>query len=334
MIKIMKPGLLASVQDMGRYGYQKYGVIASGVMDPLAHRIANLLVGNEENQPTIEVTLLGPLIEFQEDALISICGGDLSPSIYGQPVPMWRTIFVAKGSMLRFGSAESGCRAYLAVAGGLDVAPIMGSKSTYLRAEIDGHQGRALKPNDEVAIGEQSELSVRIMDQLHKNDVEDFVEARWSVATSIQPNLDLPFTIRVIKGRQFDWFSEKSKRQFQEATFSVTSQSDRMGYRLEGSTLELSEQKELISEAVSFGTIQVPSDGNPIVLLADRQTTGGYPKIAQIVSVDLSLMAQAKPGDKLRFEFITHEEAQELFITREAWINQVKHAIRLNVGGE
>ena len=148
MISIMKPGLLTSIQDLGRYTYQKYGVIASGVMDQLAHRIANLLVGNEENQPTMEITLLGPVLKFEKDSLISICGGDLSPSINGEPIRLWRTIFIKKGSLLKFGPCQMGCRAYLAVAGGFAVPEVMGSKSTYLRAGIGGYKGRALKTGD------------------------------------------------------------------------------------------------------------------------------------------------------------------------------------------
>lgn len=168
MITVIKPGLLTSVQDLGRFGFQKYGVIVSGVMDPLAHRISNLLVGNEENEPTLELTLLGPMIEFKENALISICGGDLSPSVNGKPVRLWRSVFVKKGSLLQFGPCKIGCRAYLAVAGGFNVPTIMNSSSTYLRAEIGGFNGRALKAGDQLKFGSPSNLSTRIIKHLVK----------------------------------------------------------------------------------------------------------------------------------------------------------------------
>ncbi|MRG86301.1 5-oxoprolinase subunit C family protein [Salinibacillus xinjiangensis] len=335
MIKVLKPGLLTSIQDLGRYGYQKYGVIASGVMDPFSHRVANLLVGNDENCPTMEISLLGPVIEFQQDAIISICGGNLTPTIDYKPIYMWRTIFVKKGSELRFGPAETGCRAYLAVAGGFDIPIIMDSYSTYLRGEIGGYHGRALQAGDEVAFGDSSERANRIMDKLvkaNRDSSQSFMDANWSVATEMLPELTGRSAVRVTKGRQYELFSEESQKQFQAESFRVSTQSDRMGYRLEGPALHLKEPEELISEAVSFGSVQVPSDGNPIVLLADRQTTGGYPKIAQVATVDLPCMAQLKPGEAVRFEFINHSEAQRLYLAREQYMRSLKNGILLKIG--
>ncbi|MGV3465565.1 MAG: biotin-dependent carboxyltransferase family protein [Heyndrickxia sp.] len=335
MITIKKPGLLSSIQDLGRYGYQKYGVIVSGAMDPLAHRIANLLVGNEEYESTLEMTLLGPVLEFHEDTLISLCGGDLSPTINGKSVPMWRTVYVKKGSELRFGSAKAGCRVYLAVAGGFSVPDVMGSKSTYLNAGIGGLNGRALKAGDQVAIHTPSPLSSKIILQMKRQDTnESFIEMEWSVASKLIPSFKKVQSIRVMRGRQFSLFRIKSQREFFSKAFEVTTQSDRMGYRLKGETLSLEQPTEMLSEAVSFGTIQVPSDGNPIILLADRQTTGGYPKIGQVASVDLSLLAQAKPGDELRFSEISHEEAEALLIDRERKIQELKKGILLKLHRE
>lgn len=328
MMTITKPGLLTSIQDLGRYGYQKYGVIASGSMDPFAHRIANLLVGNEENTSTLEITLLGPAIEFNEDALISICGGNLSPSIDGKAVRLWRSVFVRKGSTLRFGPSKAGCRAYLAVAGGYSVPDVMNSKSTYLRAEIGGYSGRALKAGDQVSFESHQALSTRILESLAKSlAAGSFVESDWLVAADLTPKLVSTPTIRVMKGRQFDLFTQESQEKLFAEPFEVTSQSDRMGYRLKGPALELEKAEEMISEAVQFGTIQVPSDGNPIVLLADRQTTGGYPKIGQIATVDLPYLAQAKPGDFICFMEVTHEKAQTLYLERERKIQQLKNGI-------
>ncbi|NHM33264.1 biotin-dependent carboxyltransferase family protein [Neobacillus terrae] len=330
MLTVVKPGLLTSVQDLGRYGYQKYGVIASGVMDQLSHRISNILVGNEENEPTLEITLLGPVIHFDKDTLISICGGDLSPSINGDPVRIWRTIFVKKGSKLSFGPAITGSRAYLAVAGGFVVPKVMDSKSTYLRAGIGGFEGRAFKAGDSLPFNLPGELSKVLFEYmaLQAGD-KPFIEMDWSVASDLIPLHQKDPSIRVMKGKHYPLFSQESKEKFFSQTFEVTPQSDRMGYRLKGSFLQLENPGELISEAVSFGSIQVPSEGNPIVLLADRQTTGGYPKIGQISSVDLPIIAQAKPGDHISFSEVTHETAQQLFLKREKKIKQLKNGILL-----
>jgi len=335
MITIKKPGLLTSIQDMGRNGYQKYGVIVSGGMDPLAHRIANFLVGNEENAPTLEITLLGPVLEFYEDTLISLCGGELTPLINGKPVSMWRTIYVKKGSELRFGAPKSGCRVYLAVSGGFSVPTVMGSTSTYISAGIGGFQGRALEAGDHIAVNPPSPQTSNIILRMKKQAKNQlFVEMEWSVASNIIPSFKKEQSIRVMRGRQFSLFTSESQKDFLSKSFEVTTQSDRMGYRLKGETLSLEQQTEMLSEAVSFGTIQVPSDGNPIILLADRQTTGGYPKIGQVASVDLSLLAQAKPGDRLSFKEITHEEAQLLLFDRERKIQELKKGILLKLNRE
>ncbi|WP_174732436.1 biotin-dependent carboxyltransferase family protein [Mesobacillus harenae] len=327
MIKILKPGLLSSIQDLGRYGYQKYGVIASGVMDPLAHRLANLLVGNNELEPTMEISLLGPTIQFEEDMLISIAGADLSPTINGEAVSPWRPIFVKKGAELKFGYAKYGCRAYLAAAGGFAVPSVMESKSTYLRAEIGGYNGRALKEGDILKVTPPSVLSQKIFESLKGNQL--FTEMDWTVAADLLPDLADQSRIRVIPGRQFSLFNKDSQIAIFNDPFEVTAQSDRMGYRLKGKEMALEKQEDMISEAVSFGSIQVPPDGNPIVLLADRQTTGGYPKIGQIATVDLPLIAQAKPGDSISFTEVTHEEAQRLYLEREEKIQQLKQGIKL-----
>ncbi|KZE64148.1 KipI antagonist [Fictibacillus phosphorivorans] len=332
MIKITKPGLLTSVQDLGRYGYQKYGVITSGVMDTTAHRIANLLVGNDENEATLELTLLGPDMEFRDDTLISICGGNLSPSINGKPVKLWRSVLVKAGSKLKFGGCKTGCRAYLAVAGGFDVPEVMDSKSTYIRAGIGGHNGKALQNDDELSIGKPSELSRQISEILAEERKDKaFSEMKWTISSDFTVSSVSKPHVRVMRGRQYDWFTTDSQMKLFTEHFEVTSQSDRMGYRLKGPELSLENKQEMLSEAVSFGTIQVPSEGNPIVLLADRQTTGGYPKIGQIATVDLSIMAQLKPGDKVQFVEVSHEVAQQLYLDREKKLHQLKQGIALKI---
>lgn len=330
MITVIKPGLSTSIQDIGRYGFQKYGIITSGAMDQLAHRIANLLVGNNENEPTLEITLLGPTIEFEQDSLIAICGGDLTPELNDKPIRNWRPVLVRKGSILKFGAYSKGCRAYLAVAGGIDVPIVMKSKSTYFRAKIGGFYGRALKKGDRLSGCSISQQSANILSSLKSDSItRKYNEGKWIINQDLIPNYSENPTIRVMKGRQFELFRQESQAKLFSKPFDITPQSDRMGYRLKGPMLALRNPMEMISESVCFGTIQVPADGNPIILLADRQTTGGYPKIAQVAAVDLPLLAQAKPGDTLRFTEITHSEAQLLFIQREKEIQQLKLGIKL-----
>ncbi|MFC7062025.1 biotin-dependent carboxyltransferase family protein [Halobacillus seohaensis] len=325
MMKIVKDGLLTTIQDLGRTGYQKYGVIASGSMDTYAHRIANLLVGNDEHEATIETTLLGPVIKFQKNTLISICGGDLSPTIDGQQVGMWKSIFVKSGALLKFGRPQSGCRSYIAIAGGMDIAKVMESHSTYIRAKIGGYEGRALQTDDEISLRSSP-------DYQFETGSSNFVETDWAIAAHMIPNYSSRPVISLINGPQYEWFDEKSKHSLYSEAFKVSSQSDRMGYRMNGPTLSLQNSKELISEAVAFGSIQVPPDGNPIILLADRQTTGGYPKIGQVASIDLPILCQMKPGEQLTFKEITLAQAQKAYIQQEHAIQQLKRSISLKNG--
>jgi antagonist of KipI len=329
-IKVMRPGLLSSIQDIGRYGMQKHGVIVSGAMDSFALRIANILVGNKEGEAALEITMRGPKLKFLEDTLISVCGGHLTPSVDGQVIPEWRQVLVKKGGLLSFGAIKSGCRAYLAVSGGFDVAEVMGSRSTYLRAGIGGFHGRALKEGDILNVKPPSDLAVQRMHCLYeKVEHRPAAVSEWSVSRDILPAYHQNPVIHAIRGGQFNWFTTESRERFFKSEFLVTPQSDRMGYRLSGIQLQLSEQKELISEAVTAGTVQVPSEGNPIILLADRQTTGGYPKIAQIATVDLPILAQVKPGEKIRFQEIQLEEAQALLRLRELEIQRLKQGVYL-----
>jgi antagonist of KipI len=322
MLKILKGGMLTSVQDLGRYGFQKYGVIASGAMDPFAHRIANLLVGNADNAATLEISLAGPSIEFEEDAVIALCGGDLSPQLDGKDCRMWRTLAVKKGCVLTFGAPKKGCRTYLATAGGFDVPDVMHSKSTYLRAAIGGFEGRALKTGDRVPLKTVDPKRMAALVKAASSGQE------WQIPAIRYFNEPV---VRIIKGRQFNLFDAASQARLFDGLFTVGAHSDRMGYRLEGAPLTLSEAKELISEPVAFGSIQVPPDGNPIVLMADRQTTGGYPKIGDVASIDLPLIGQLNPGDRIRFKEISLEEAQKRLIAQEQHIRQLKIGIDLKM---
>lgn len=330
MLQINKDGLQTTVQDLGRRGFQKYGVIVSGVMDPYAHRIANVLVGNQETEPTIEITLVGPQLTFLEDCLFTLTGGDLSPLLNGVPIKMWRPIFAKKGCKLTFGKPLLGCRTYLAVAGGIAVPEVMDSKSTYLRAGIGGYDGRALQKGDVVQIGELSQNIRSFIGKLaaEAND-SSFIQVDWTLMTQAIPTYQSQATVRVTEGRQAQFFDENSQDSFYNEVFQISSDSDRMGYRLKGPQLALNEAKELVSEGVSFGSIQVPPDGQPIILMADRQTTGGYPKIGQVASIDLSKVSQLKPGESIRFEKITLEEAQHALLNERRLIAQLTKSISL-----
>lgn len=328
MITILKPGFLTTIQDIGRYGYQKYGVVTSGAMDSISLRLANLLVGNEENQPALEMTIQGPHIRFEQDSLIAITGGDLSPTIEQTPIPLWKAIFVKKGTELKFTKPQTGCRAYLAITGGFDIPMVMGSSSTYLRANIGGFRGRPLKAGDQLSIFSPKQRMFRALEQVRQRlENYAFIEMNWSISTEYIPKFSSHPIIRIIKGRDYHAFTEESQYQVFHESFSITPNSDRMGYRLSGPLLKLNKQKEMISAAVTFGTIQVPSEGNPIILMSDRQTTGGYPIIGEVATVDLPLLAQTKPGDSLSFSEITHKDAQLLYLKNEQNIRSIKHGI-------
>lgn len=331
-IKVLSPGLLTSIQDLGRYGYQKYGVIVSGGMDTYALRLANLLVGNEEGEATLEMTLMGPSLLLEADLLLAITGGDLSPTINGESVPQGRPVLVRKGSVLKFGALKSGCRSYLAVRGGYDIPEIMGSKSTYLRAKIGGYQGRALLQGDILPVRCSSPLP--LAESLEKTmGSRSFAFPSWYVGKSYVSETSQEYKVRVIPNSQFPLFSPDSRKQLFQQPFQVTTQSDRMGYRLSGASLQLTEPLEMVSEAVALGTIQVPPDGNPIILLADRQTVGGYPKIAQVAGADISTVAQIKPGSRIRFVEISLAEAERLYAAREADIQRITITVQSQLAG-
>ena len=328
MISVLKSGLMTSIQDLGRNGHQKHGVIVSGAMDPDAHKIANLLIGNDSNSPTMEITLLGPVLEFQEDACIAICGGHLTPIIDGDPVSMGKPVYIKKGSELRFGQPKKGFRTYLAVSGGFEVPMVMDSASTYIRANIGGYEGRPLEKGDHLSFGPKSSLSQTLMEKLRPPKESDhYNEADWFVSREFYLPTTVNKPIRVMQGREFDLFDEQSQTNFFQGKFQIDSKSDRMGYRLTGTPLSLKKKQDILSESVTFGTIQVPPEGNPILLLADRQTTGGYPKIGQVASVDLPRIAQMRPGESLSFTEISHEESQHLLLERERNIKQLQRSL-------
>ena len=327
-LRILRSGLLTTVQDLGRFGYQQDGIIVSGAADAGALRVANLLVGNDEHAAGLEITLLGPKIRFESDHLIALTGAHLSPSINGQPVGCNRAVWVAAGAELAFGAAVAGCRAYLAVAGGVAVPLVLGSRATYLRAGFGGLHGRALRAGDELPIGEPSALSLRIQQSLPESrPAQPWTQARWTPDPALCPKLQRNPIIRALPGPEYGQFSAQSQRDFWQQPFIVTTEADRMGYRLQGPNLERLVQAELLSSAVTFGTVQVPTAGQAIVLLADHQTTGGYPRIAQVITADFSVLAQLRPGQEFRFLEVTLAEAQALYLAQERRLRELQRGM-------
>ncbi|MFF0826633.1 biotin-dependent carboxyltransferase family protein [Brevibacillus sp. NPDC003359] len=331
-IEVVSPGLCTTVQDMGRYGYQRHGVNVGGAMDTLALQMANMLVGNYRDDAVLELTIKGPTLLFQKDMLISICGGDLSPTINKKPVKSNRAVWVRCGSILQFSHAKQGCRAYLAVAGGWDVPIVMGSRSTNLRAGFGGLAGRMLQAGDRLDHNPQSSFSSYLAKRLEqKARVDAFSYTDWFIPSSYFAH-SRERVVRVIRGDQFDDFTAESRKSFFEQAFQVSPQSDRMGYRLAGPTLALTSSLELISSAVTMGTIQVPPDGQPIILMADRQTIGGYPKIGYVATVDLPIIAQLRPGETMLFQEISLHDAQRALYERERTMDEIKLGMELTVG--
>ena len=329
-LSLLRPGLLTTVQDLGRLGYQQDGIIVSGAMDALALRVANLLVGNEENAAGLEITLLGPKIRFEADHLIALTGAHLSPTLNGQPVDRHRPVWAAAGTELAFGPAVAGCRAYLAVAGGVAVPPVLGSRSTYLRAGFGGHEGRALRAGDALPVGAPTAVGTRLMQLLARSGTA-WAAADFTPGPALGPLPRHRPVLRAVRGPEYGQFSAESQRAFWEEPFTITPAADRMGYRLHGPSLARPEATELLSSAVTFGTVQVPASGQPIVLLADHQTTGGYPRLAQVISVDWPALAQAAPGQQLRFQKVSVAEAQVLYGAREAAVAALRRGVALRV---
>lgn len=329
--RVLHPGVLTTVQDRGRIGHQRMGVPVSGAMDQLSLRIANLLVGNDETAAALELTLVGPTLRFDERTLIAFAGAEIGAYVDGTRIPAWRPVCIAAGSIVTTEAASRGCRAYLAVGGGIDVPLVLGSRATYGRAALGGLDGRALRRGDLVPCGAPSELSRRIAAAILEATARQgrVAVASWGAAATLATFFRSGNGIRLLEDEHTRMLTSESLERLWSAEFRVGAQSDRMGYRLEGPALELTTSIEMLSESVAFGTVQLPPGGSPIVLMADRQTTGGYPRIGDVASIDLPLVAQLRPGDRVRFRPISLDEAQRLYLAREDDIAQARMAIAL-----
>ena len=310
-LRVDAPGLLTTVQDLGRPGWQHLGVGPGGAMDPVSAALANLLVGNGAGAAVLELTLAGPTLCFEADALIALGGADLSPEIEGEPLGLWRPTLVRAGARLSFGPALRGCRCCLAVAGGFSVPAVMGSASTQLAAGFGGFQGRALRRGDRLQTGAAPERDPGLRRRFARGS-RPFLALDWFPPWYLDLDFLRPARLRLIPGPQWPALAAGARRSLLEGTFQVAPESDRMGLRLRGPRLELEGPMEMLSAGVATGTLQLPPDGAPILLMADRQTTGGYPRLGELASVDLARAAQLRPGEDLRFAPVTLEAAQEL----------------------
>ncbi len=293
MISIITAGLFTTVQDEGRWGYQAYGVPVAGAMDRHAYNMANILAGNQPGAAALEMTVTGDTIRFDRAAYVAICGADMRPALDGREMAVWTSFPVPAGSVLACGYAAGGCRAYLAVRGGIDVPAVLGSRATYTRAALGGLDGRKLKAGDTLAVGACDLADTRplvLPDEFRATYGSDIV-------------------LRVLPGPQDDHFTADGLATLFSAAYTVTDEADRMGYRLAGPKIAHSGKADIVSDALPQGAIQVPGHGMPIVMMADRATTGGYTKIGTVIGPDLALLAQAKPGDTVRLRRCGDEEA-------------------------
>ncbi|AMA72947.1 MULTISPECIES: biotin-dependent carboxyltransferase family protein [Aneurinibacillus] len=325
MIKVITPGLQTTVQDQGRIGYYEIGMPPSGAMDKYSYVIANLLVGNDENAAALEITYMGPTLEFQRDSVIAVTGGEIPPKINGQPAPMWETIAVKAGDQLSFDFIRQGARAYLAVAGGINVPVIMDSRSTYTLCGIGGFEGRALQAGDGLCIG---------------SDIRRKISAGTRIPETFIPRFSKSYEIRVLMGLCSYRLTEESKERFLSLDWTVTPEANRVGYRFKGERLNFvpreqpfgagSNPSNVVDLGYPIGSIQVPDGVEPIALLNDAVTGGGYATIATIISADLNRMAQIKTNEKVRFVSVSLEEALRARREMKDKIAQIKQVISEN----
>lgn len=303
-IQMQSPGLLTTVQDLGREGFGPMGVSASGAADPVALRIGNRLVDNPQGAAGLEMTLIGGTFSFPEGAVIALTGSDFGATLDDAPMDIWTTMEAKPGQTLRLGPTRSGARCYLCVRGGIAVKPFLGSASTHLLSGLGGHEGRALRKGDVLSIGN---------DCAPQGEKHRKRRLAANALTQLLPRKNL----RVTPGPQANCFPGSSQRLFYESTYRVAEESNRMGLRLEGAPVPSSLAGEMITEGVSLGAVQVPSSGKPIILFVEQQTTGGYPKIANVISADLSSLGQLRPRDEIRFEQVEWEAAHRLLLNQE-----------------
>ncbi len=312
-IRVLKAGMLTTVQDLGRTGYQSQGFSVAGVMDVRSFKIANLLLDNPENEAVLEFTLIGPTLQFSSETIVAITGGDFTPTLNGEPVPMYQALYINRGDILKFGSARTGSRGYLSFSSYLDIPVVMGSRCTNLKSRIGGFKGRKLKDEDYINF------------RIKRRYLPFFLSRKLKPDDFSQESA----VLRVVMGPQDDMFDRQGIETFLSREYTVTSDFDRMGCRLEGPFIAQKASMDMISDGIAYGSVQVPSHGKPIILLSDRQTTGGYPKIATVASVDIPKLVQRKTDHRIRFEAIRVQEAQKLYLEEERAYEKMRNEIHV-----
>jgi antagonist of KipI len=297
---VIKPGLQTTVQDLGRWGLQSKGVGVSGPMDPFAHRVANALVNNRREAATLEITLTGPELEFDDERTVAVGGARFELTLDGQPVACETPLHVRRGSRLRFGGRLAGSRAYLAVQGGVSVTPIFGSRATHLGSRIGGLDGRALVAGDRLPLGAAHS---RLKIGRDRHVVREVPAGRAGV--------------RILPGPDGEKFQSSALDALQSAPYTIGHDSDRMGFRLEGPAIAHVHGADIISDVTPLGVLQVPASGQPVMLMADRQTTGGYARLATVIAADVGLAGQLAPGDSISFSICSRREALSALIAQE-----------------
>ena len=312
---ISRAGFLTSVQDLGRTGFRQFGVSTSGALDPFALRVANLLVGNGEGAAGLEITLGGLQLRFEDWRTVAWCGGEFDVQVGSKALPAGHVAHLQRGDELKFGRAHTGCRCWLAISGGIDVPVVLESRSTDLRTNFGGLEGRALRDGDRLSLGEFRWSSTFAKATADKSPPATGISSWTGPHDWVSPAKRYPL-LRFVRGVDWHRFTASTLQRFTSEAFAVSPDSDRMGVRLDGPELKRQDETDLISEAVAPGTIQVPPSGKPILLLGDCQTIGGYPKIAHVITVDLGVAAQLRAGDGIRFLEVSLQDAHRLLLER------------------
>lgn len=321
-LRILKAGILDTIQDLGRFSFRHLGINRGGVMDQFAAQTANALTGNDPGEAVIEMHFPAATIHFEKNTLIAITGANFSPSVNGEYISINQPVLVNKNSFLQFNRSETGARAYLSVAGGLNIDPWLNSRSTHLKAGAGGYQGRALQKGDVISCRINADYSKTLQNR-------DFFILPWKADTEWEKVIGQK--ILLLPGKEWGKLTESSQDDFLNGIFSVSSFSDRMGYHLDGPVLNTTVHEELLSSAVNFGTIQLLPGGKLILLMADHQVTGGYPRIAHVISAHQPTVAQLKPGDPLQFALTDIQSAENLYIKQQMHLHQLQNACKLKL---
>jgi len=320
-LKNIKAGVLDTIQDLGRYGFQYLGINPGGAMDRFAAQVVNMLTGNDTDEAVIELHFPASIFLFEEEAMIAVGGADFSATINGEEIPLWQPVIVAKNSILQFEKWKKGARCYLAIKEKLDIPKWLGSYSTNLKAASGGFNGRALQKNDAISFKERNDYKCFLHDK-------DFLILPWKADILWK---ETPIDrIAIVPGNEWELLTKESRKKIFKNFFVIGSLADRMGYRLNGS-IPAKQTCELVSSIVSFGTIQLLPNGELIILMADHQTAGGYPRIAYVASAHLPILAQKQPGDRIFFRFIEQEQAEELLFLQQQHLLQLQNACKFRL---